>query len=550
MKDLKVVALNGGLLFLKSLECLTNLQMLRLQYCTIKDNTNSLGKLKSLEVLRISNSDIKELPIEVGELSKLRVMDFSWCSKLKRIPPDVIRRLSLLEELYFCGKSFRGWEIERRSSERSNASLSELNSLPNLKVLYGEFHISSLPQDFSFGNLDRYDISLRGSDIFPEHLIIASATRYPPLCRRLSIHDTNASSVVNTAFNKLYENVEFLELYLFNNAQEQVSVPTTASSSLMDMIQTETTNLRALQKLKSLSVSFCNNMGCILPEKLLRRLQDLEAMEVDQCYGVQEIFGLEGSTDHGIEGDQEMLLSNLTSLSLAVLPQLSFIWKGPTQKVSLRCLVRVNVFDCHGLAYLFPRSLALNLVNLRELGIISCKGLKQIISMRAEEDGEAATHHQPHPLHFPTLTTLTIQNCPNLEYIFPISTAAGGLPQLETLVIADATKLKHVFGHGRVFVGDPNDISLPKLNKLVLGHLLSLTNFCQANFHCKWPSLPHVVVNRCPMLTSLPYVEVEKCPTSQLLGIQKTTQLVKEEMAEGPSTSQTSVATSDPTSVI
>ncbi|GAV88990.1 LRR_1 domain-containing protein [Cephalotus follicularis] len=116
-KELKVLAHHPSLLLPKSLECLTNLRTLRLEFCPIKCNTTSLGKLKRLEVLRIYNSfDVKELPIEVGELNMffldnelntLRILDLSECARLERIPPDVIRRLSLLEQVYFCGSSFK-----------------------------------------------------------------------------------------------------------------------------------------------------------------------------------------------------------------------------------------------------------------------------------------------------------------------------------------------------------------------------------------------------------------------------------------------------------
>lgn len=85
-----------------------------------------VGELKKLEILSLCNSDIVHLPGKIGELTRLRLLDLNSCSQLKVIAPNVIFRLTRLEELY-VGNSFIQWEDEGLNNHRrSNASLVEL----------------------------------------------------------------------------------------------------------------------------------------------------------------------------------------------------------------------------------------------------------------------------------------------------------------------------------------------------------------------------------------------------------------------------------------
>ena len=67
-------------------------------------------------------------PNELGELESLRMLDLTSCDKLRRIPPNVIQRLSRVEELIIGCKSFKNWDVEGTSAEITNANISELNS--------------------------------------------------------------------------------------------------------------------------------------------------------------------------------------------------------------------------------------------------------------------------------------------------------------------------------------------------------------------------------------------------------------------------------------
>ncbi|TXG66917.1 hypothetical protein EZV62_008192 [Acer yangbiense] len=199
MKTLKVASLNWVHLSLNSLQFLTNLVTLQLIDCKLRD-ISSLKKLAKLEILRLKSSGLVELPEELGELSKLRMLDITDCWKLKRIPANVIPRLSQLEELY----SFKAWEVEGTSAERSNASLSELYQLNHLTILSLNINVQPcLSKDFVLPtNLLRYEISVNNDGVWASY----------PKSRILKIRGIEATSLV--AFKSLCEKVEYLELYL------------------------------------------------------------------------------------------------------------------------------------------------------------------------------------------------------------------------------------------------------------------------------------------------------------------------------------------------
>ncbi|PPD91115.1 hypothetical protein GOBAR_DD11937 [Gossypium barbadense] len=94
------------------------------------DDITIRGELKNLEILDLSKSGIKELPMEMAQLTQLRLLDFSWCTKLEIIPPNVLSSLSKLEELYMGG-SFGLEGIKNVFVELNNEK-----DLPHLKRLH------------------------------------------------------------------------------------------------------------------------------------------------------------------------------------------------------------------------------------------------------------------------------------------------------------------------------------------------------------------------------------------------------------------------------
>ncbi|KAL9450763.1 hypothetical protein AB3S75_012489 [Citrus x aurantiifolia] len=143
-----------------SLGLLSNLRTLSLCHCFLPD-ISVVGGLKKLEILCLRGSAIKKLPVEVGELTWLKLLDLRDCWGLQVIPPNILSKLSHLEELYIGPKSFHNWEVEVEGVK--NASLEELKHLPNLTSLELDTHdVSTLPRGLFLEKLERYRISIGG----------------------------------------------------------------------------------------------------------------------------------------------------------------------------------------------------------------------------------------------------------------------------------------------------------------------------------------------------------------------------------------------------
>ncbi|KAL5758750.1 hypothetical protein ACOSP7_021361 [Xanthoceras sorbifolium] len=116
-----------------SLHCLVNLRTLHLNCSWLRD-MGFIVDMKNIEILVLSCSTIEQLFIEIGQLTQLRVLDLTGF-----IPPNIISRLTQLEELYMSYK-FDMWHVEGVDNESKNVSLDEFKHLSQLTTLH--VHIS------------------------------------------------------------------------------------------------------------------------------------------------------------------------------------------------------------------------------------------------------------------------------------------------------------------------------------------------------------------------------------------------------------------------
>ncbi|GAY67509.1 hypothetical protein CUMW_257070, partial [Citrus unshiu] len=201
MIQVRVVNLTG--MFLRSppssLGLLSNLRTLSLCRCSLPD-ISVVGGLNKLEILCLGRSDIEKLPVEVGELTWLKLLDLRNCRELKLIPPNILSKLSHLEELYI-GESFDKWELEVEGVK--NASLEELKHLPNLTSL--ELHVydvSTLPRGLLLEKLERYSIRIGGHAFWGG---------YDISCREFKVELNNKICLKDSLIVQL-QRIEHLEL--------------------------------------------------------------------------------------------------------------------------------------------------------------------------------------------------------------------------------------------------------------------------------------------------------------------------------------------------
>jgi hypothetical protein len=357
MKEIEVLSLKGGCLSLQSLELSTKLQSLVLIRCGCKDLI-WLRKMQRLKILVFQwRSTIEELPDEIGELKELRLLDVRGCQRLRRIPVNLIGRLKKLEELLIGEYSFQGWDaVGCDSTGGMNASLTELNSLPQLAVLSLRIpKVECIPRDFVFPvSLRKYHIILGNVDGY----YTMFGDRYPT---SLILGGTSLNA---KTFEQLF-----------------------------------------LHKLESVDVWRCGDVFTLFPARLQEGLKNLKEVIVHSCKSLEEVFELG-------EEKELPLLSSLTKLQMSGLPELKCIWKGPTRHVSLQSLNILSLNSLDKLPFIFTPSLARSLPKLESLSISKCGELKYIIR---EEDGEREII--PESPCFPELKTLDISYCDKLEYV-------------------------------------------------------------------------------------------------------------------------------------
>ena len=304
-----------------SLGRLTNLQTLSLHWCELEDIA-IVGQLKKLEILSFRDSDIKELPLEIGLLTRLRLLDLSDCWSLEVIAPNVISKLSRLEELYMGG-SFSQWD---KVEGGSNARLDELKELSKLTTL--EIHVRDaeiLPQDLVFMELERYRICIGKK------------------------WDSWSVKSETSRFMKL-QGLEKVSILLW-----------------MKLLLKRTEDLY-LSKLKGV-------------QNVVHELDDgegfprLNRLQVKDCYEILQIVGSVGRDNIRCK-----VFPLLESLSLTNLINLETICDSPlTEDHSFSNLRIIKVKACEKLKHLFSFSMAKNLLRLQKAEVDYCENLEMIV---------------------------------------------------------------------------------------------------------------------------------------------------------------------------
>ncbi|KAJ0083057.1 hypothetical protein Patl1_11766 [Pistacia atlantica] len=274
--------------------------------CSLTD-IGIIGELKESMILKFSFCDFKVLPTEIGDLTKLKSLDLSDCPKFQQITPNVISRLTRLEELYMAN-SYK-W--------RSNAILAELKELPHLNSLcHG---ICSTLKSWK----DLYLDQLSGVEDVVEALNSEKEVEVTD-CKNLKeifgdeeIEESTDHADQKVVFPKLlrvvfFSKKEHEEMNLENETtaihpffDEKVHCP-----SLEKMILSRLDNIQLIWhnklqadsfcKLKVLRVEFCGKLISFVPPDRLGRLsknpqrlhtfQNLEIVRVTECWSMKNLF--------------------------------------------------------------------------------------------------------------------------------------------------------------------------------------------------------------------------------------------------------------------
>ncbi|KAI9185589.1 hypothetical protein LWI28_008612 [Acer negundo] len=295
-------------------------------------------------------------------------------------------------------------------------------------------------------------------------------TKSYPKSRILTISDIEATSLFE--FKALWEKVEYIELVRIKgccqnivpsfdatglnelkrlsltsfdeleciiDTTQQQDVPSTAFSNLVDLSLELCDGLREicsggrpprgfLENLETLKISYCGSMSnSLFPSwMLIQGLRKLKEVTVYGCGELEDVFELEGLS---YAKENPFLLSSLESLYLENLENLRYIWKGPTQQVSLQSLTVVKVYSCNKLRYLFTLSLARSLLQLEELEVWGCSSLEHIVKIKEAEENVGGGGGND--VVFPKLRKLRLQRLENFINFFDSENYSSTWPVLQ-----------------------------------------------------------------------------------------------------------------------
>ncbi|GAU50692.1 hypothetical protein TSUD_410480 [Trifolium subterraneum] len=435
----------------------------------VRDFANSVAQgLKNLKILSLRKSSMIKLPKVIGKLTQLRMLDLSH-SGIEVVPSNIISNLTKLEELYM-GNTSINWEDANSTVQSENASIAELQKLPNLTALELQIRETCmLPRDLRlmFEKLERYKIAIGNvwewSDImvaFPKldtlNLNKIWDGNYDSMHNLTSLIVDNCgglkflfSSTVVGSFKNLkhleISNCAMMEEIIAkeeeNNALEEVHFLKLEKIIVKDMDNLKTIWHHQFETVKMLQLNNCDKIVVVFPSSMQKTYNKLEMLEVTNCALVEEIFELNFKESSSVEDTTH----------------LKKIWSGDPQGIlSFQNLSIVKVKSCEGLEYLLPLSIATRCSHLKELHIKNCGNMKEIVVEEKESSGVNATpifvynqlrtlslwnlHRlkgffaKKHTLACPSLKIIDVFYCPKLTLYKTLSTRSSNIRDDELFV--------------------------------------------------------------------------------------------------------------------
>ncbi|KAE8010111.1 hypothetical protein FH972_006504 [Carpinus fangiana] len=511
-----------------SVPLVKNLRTLCLDGCVL-DDIAVIGELKNLVILSLLGSHISKLPREIGLLTHLRLLDLSYCSKLKVIPPNVLSGLMELEELYM-GNSFVQWEAEGLNNERNNANLAELKHLCHLTTL--EIHIrdaSSLPKDLLFKKLERYAIFI--GDVW-DWSDKRRTSRTLKLKMNTSFHSgigikmllketenlyLDELNGVNSVLHELdvegFQQLKHLQIqnnldikYIINSRMWVIAFPALETFHLKNMMGLEEIYhgqlpLTSFGNLRVVKVEHCDKLKFVFSSSIARGLSQIEELEIRECNIMGAIVVKEGE----IEDTNLILFPKLRCLALQHLPKLiSFLSTQKSFITDAGEIISEEKLDFY-MPILHEQVVFPNLERL-QLSSIHLEDGQQY--QHRATSSSCRLENMQSTSRFQNLAHLEVQGSGNIKYLLSFSTARV-MEQLKHLHILECKAMEEIIITEEL---GPVEERIPKvlfrrLECLVLNNLPMLKRFCIRS-NIEFPSLKNLRIEHCPKLKTFIFKSV------------------------------------------
>ena len=217
----------------------------------------------------------------------------------------------------------------------------------------------------------------------------------------------------------------------------------------------------------------------------------------------------------GEEGGTAQLLPlnlDMTGLLLLNLPELNFIWKGPTAFLCFQNLSHIWVKECPKLKTIFSTTVVISLPMLKDMNISTCDELEQIFDSGDAQQLKTLSSSQQ--LCFPNLSFITITHCHKLKCLF-YNISASHFTNLISLEITNCSQLHKAFD----FEDEADDGGLEEMGKdgkqLLLHNLKDITltdlpNFQEIHHGFKLTEDVRHTIRECPKYSPCLYLHPGK----------------------------------------
>ncbi|XP_030962901.1 putative disease resistance protein RGA3 [Quercus lobata] len=498
-----------------------SLRALDLHALKITSIPNSIGKLIHLKYLDVSfNKDIKTLPDSITTLLNLQVLKLYDCKGLKELPKN-FRNLVNLKHLYNhgcdnlshmpCGlgqmTSLQTLPIFIVSTSSGTGGLGELKDLKNLRGTLEISHLERLEET----NSESIVVNLREK----QHL------------EKLILKWDHQDQVDNNEDVKLledpqpHENLKYLEVYQYKGVKFSSWI-----SSLINLVDLRIESckrcrylppLSHLPSLKYLRLDTMNDLEYISDNDMSKEVPassttlstpffpSLKSLTIEACPNLKGWWGRTGrdlvattsasTPDHQQDQSHNSLplFPLLSSLQISNCPKMTSMPLFPNleEELYLENVSLKPLQETMSMTFLVPSSsssLSSSLINLVDLSIKSCKRCRYL----------------PPLSHLPSLKSLSLDTMNDLEYIsdndmskeVPASSTTLSttfFPSLKSLTIEECPNLKGWWGRtGRDLVATTS-ASTPDHQQDQSHNSLPL-----------FPLLSSLRIRNCPEMTSMP----------------------------------------------
>eukprot|EP00256_Glycine_max_P063443 XP_014633257.1 uncharacterized protein LOC100780862 isoform X2 [Glycine max] len=529
MKKLRVLILTGFHLssLPSSIKCLSDLRLLCLERCTLDHNLSIIGKLKKLRILSFSGSRIENLPAELKDLDKLQLLDISNCSIVTMIPPNLISRLTSLEELY-VRKCFMEVSEEGERNQSQNSFISELKHLHQLQVVDLSIPCAEFfAKELFFDNLSDYKIEIGNFKT-----LSAGDFRMPNKYENfkslaLELKDDTDNIHSQTGIKLLFETVENLFLGELNGVQDVINelnlngfphlkhfsivnnpsikyiinskdlfypqdvFPKLESLCLYKLKEIEMIYFSSgtemicfspftdcsFTKLKTIKVEKCDQLKNLFSFCMVKLLVSLETIGVSDCGSLEEIIKIPDNSN-------KIEFLKLMSLSLESLSSFTSFYTTVEGSSTNRDQIQITVMT----PPLFGE--LVEIPNLENLNLISMNKIQKIWS-----------DQPPSNFCFQNLIKLVVKDCQNLRYLCSLSVASS-LRKLKGLFVSNCKMMEKIFSTE----GNSADkvCVFPELEEIHLDQMDELTDIWQAEVSAdSFSSLTSVYIYRCNKLDKI-----------------------------------------------